>query len=366
MMEETSSAPITPERLTVIQAGEYYIRYVQHTRGRKPSTVQDYEIMLKHHFERFFESTALADVTARDIERYIAEKKKPVDPKAKPLAVKTVCNHLAFLHGVYSYAIKKRWTGSNPVAEADRPRSPSGDPDLRFLDAGEVEALIAAAPNDTLGVMERVLYLTAATTGLRQGELIALRWKDVDWLAEKLRVRLNIVRGHLGTPKSKTSVRWVPMTARLARELDLLHQRSGYQQDEDYVFCHPETGSPYDASKMRKRFKQAAKRAGIRIGVRVHDLRHTFGTRMASVGTPMRTLQALMGHKSIQTTEIYADYSPSPHEQLWAEQAFGVGLAGQPDDGGEAVGEDDKRLSDGIDDAGDIGDAPAAEAKLAL
>ena len=70
-----------------------------------------------------------------------------------------------------------------------------------------------------------------------------------------------------------------------------------------------------------KRFKAALLRAEIR-EVRFHDLRHTFGTRMAAEGVPMRVLQEMMGHRDFKTTLIYADYSPSEHEAEWVEQAF--------------------------------------------
>ena len=105
--------------------------------------------------------------------------------------------------------------------------------------------------------------------------------------------------------------------------------------DDDLVFCHPQTGRPYDASKSRVRFKQALKRAGLR-ETRFHDLRHTYGTLMAAAGTPLRTLQGWMGHRDYKTTEIYANFAPDPTQAaVWAERAFGsardlTGDAAQP------------------------------------
>jgi integrase len=93
------------------------------------------------------------------------------------------------------------------------------------------------------------------------------------------------------------------------------------RRNNDLVFAHPRLGHPLDRSKVRKRFQRAIKRAGVRC-VRFHDLRHTFGTRMAGVGVPMRTLQEWMGHRDFKTTLIYADYSPSEREREWVEVAF--------------------------------------------
>ncbi|MBS1885092.1 MAG: site-specific integrase, partial [Actinobacteria bacterium] len=177
-------------------------------------------------------------------------------------------------------------------------------------------------PDDVLGAVDRPLYLTAAMTGLRQGELIALRWKDVDWKACLIRVRRNYTRGRFGTPKSKRSSRAVQMPERVATELRQHFEGSNYTGADDLVFCHPETGNPYDASKMRKRFDAAKEAAGVR-AIRFHDLRHTFGTRMAAAGAPLRNIQEWMGHRDYKTTEIYADYAPDPtRDAHWAEVAF--------------------------------------------
>ena len=94
------------------------------------------------------------------------------------------------------------------------------------------------------------MYMTAAMTGMRQGELLALRWLDVDWVARRIRVRLDFVRGRTGTPKSKRSSRSVPVAEILGGELDLLHRRSAFDDDEDLVFAHPHTGKPIDRSRL--------------------------------------------------------------------------------------------------------------------
>jgi integrase len=134
-------------------------------------------------------------------------------------------------------------------------------------------------------------------------------------------VRRNFTRQEFGTPKSKRSSRSVPMADRVAGELERHFKRSAYQGDEDLVFCHPQTGHPLDASKLRKRYKKALKAAALR-ELRFHDLRHTFGTHCAAAGVPMRTLQEWMGHRDIKTTLIYADYAPSTQEKAMVENAF--------------------------------------------
>jgi integrase len=87
------------------------------------------------------------------------------------------------------------------------------------------------------------------------------------------------------------------------------------------VFAHPQTGSPLDRSKLSKRFKAACRDAGV-CEVKFHDLRHTFATRLAASGQPMRTIQEFLGHADSKTTQIYAHYAPSEHEVRMVNEAF--------------------------------------------
>jgi integrase len=161
-------------------------------------------------------------------------------------------------------------------------------------------------------------------TGLRRGELLALRWRDVDWAASLIRVRRNYTRGEFGTPKSRRSSRAVPLADTVASELERHFQRSAFTGDDDLVLAHPLLGTVLDASKLRKRFQGAARRAQLR-PVRFHDLRHTFGTRMAAAGAPLRAIQEWMGHRDSRATSLYADYAPDATQgATWAARAFGA------------------------------------------
>lgn len=207
------------------------------------------------------------------------------------------------------------------MAAVDRPRDLEIDADIRFLTHEEVEALLRAATDEDWRHIDFPMWLLAITCGLRQGELIALRWRDVDWTAGAVRVRRNYTRKTWGTPKSRRSSRAVPLIARTAVALDRLFQESLWTGDEDLVFAHPVLGTVLDASKVRKRFKRALNDGGVR-AVRFHDLRHTFGTQAAAVGVPLRTLQEWMGHRDFKTTLIYADYAPRSEEREMMERAF--------------------------------------------
>ena len=314
LMSGVAIAIAREDRRTVIEACEL-LAHRKQALGRKRSTVDAYRSWNRVHFEPFFGAAEIGKIDRRLIEAFAA------DLSRKGLSPKSRRNALGTLHSVFDYAVREGWATRNPVKEVEQPRVHDSDPDIHFLNVEEVEALLRAVPDDDLGRVERRMYLTAAMTGMRQGELLALRWRDIDWAARRVRVRRNFVRGEFGTPKSKRSSRSVPLADRVAGELDLLHRETPYGSDDDLVFAHPHTGKPIDRSKLLKRFKSALRLGEIR-EVRFHDLRHTFGTRMAAQGVPMRTLQEMLGHRDFKTTLIYADYAPSAREAEWVEAAF--------------------------------------------
>jgi integrase len=122
-------------------------------------------------------------------------------------------------------AKKQGWIFENPAAEYEKPRKGRSETDveLRYLTLAEVEAVLRAMPDDEVGRVEAALTLAAAMTGMRRGELLGLRWKDVDWTARKIRVVRTYVGGKEDTPKSESSRRAIPLANRLAAELQRLY-----------------------------------------------------------------------------------------------------------------------------------------------
>src|SRR4051794_30706895 len=310
--------------------------------GSSRSHLRNTETMQRLHIGPALGDRQLQKVTRRDVEA-LGE-----SLLARGLSPKTVRDVIVFLNAIFEHAIDLDWARENPVRRAARPkrrRAGAANPDLQFLTLEELEAVIRAIPDevvvrepaptrrgrrgpappppdDHLGPVLRVLVRTAAMTGLRQGELLGLRWRDIDWGAQRVRVRQAWARGEFTTGKSELSTRRsVPLADRLVAELDAWSRRSIYSADDDLVFAHPLLGSPLDASKVSKRFKQACGDAGVRV-VRFHDLRHTFATRLAASGQPLRAIQEFLGHADLKTTQIYAHYAPSAHEVEMVNQAF--------------------------------------------
>jgi len=312
-------------------------------RGSRTSYLQNIESMSRVHISPRLGELRVNEVTVAHIE---ALARSMLRGGSSP---KTVRNVLSYLHSVLEHAVDRELIRDNPVRRATRPRrrrQGDANPDLQFLTIDELDAVITAIPDDTvrrapastrrgrsgpapppppdvLGPVLRVLVLTAAMTGLRRGELLGLRWRDLDWNAQRIRVRNTYVRGeHSAEGKSDLSTRRsVPMADRLARELERWAQRSAYRGPDQLVFAHPQSGKALDGAKVTRRFQAACRDAGVR-EIRFHDLRHTFATRLAASGQPMRTIQEFLGHADAKTTQIYAHYAPSEHEIAMVNRAF--------------------------------------------
>jgi integrase len=274
--------PAPRDGLDVADAGAKYLASREAV-GLKRGTLQDYESYLRVHLVPFFAGRTLEEIDIELVEAFIATKRR------EGKAIKSILNYLGLLHAIFAHASKRDWCSRNPVALADKPRE-ARNTDIRFLSLEELEAILAATPTSPLGRTDRLIYLTAAMTGLRRGEVVALRWQDVDWKANVVRVRRSFTRGEFGTPKSRRSSRAVPVAPRLRVELDEHYRGTPYRDPDDLVFAHPASGSVLDPSKLRKRFQTCARRAAVR-PVRFHDLRHTYGTQMAAAGAPLRAIQ---------------------------------------------------------------------------
>ena len=177
-------------------------------------------------------------------------------------------------------------------------------------------ALVRAAASE----QDAAIFLTAAFTGLRRGELLALRWRDVDFAGQVIRVRASYAEGQLTTPKSG-KVRSVPMAPDVAKALAGLVKRGGWTGDDDLVFAGP-GGSFLDGRGLRRRYLTAIQRAGLR-PLRFHDLRHTFGTRMIGKAD-IRRVQEWMGHADVQTTMKYLHYVPREEDAALVAEAFAI------------------------------------------
>jgi integrase len=287
-------------------AAAEWLRYCEHERACKRSTLIEY----RHSADlivRGLGDPPLEDVTPEMIERWKA---------TLTGSNRTVAKYLVNLHGIFRRAMKVWGLPRNPAAEVERPRYRISD-DLDAFSPEEVHALVRAAGSE----QDAAMFMTAAFTGLRLGELLALQWRDAHFAGEVIRVRHSYnAHGGLGTPKSG-KVRSVPMVPDVARALAGLVDRADFTEEEDLVFAG-EFGAFLDASALRERYKASLKRAELR-PLRFHDLRHTFGT-LAVRRAEVPAVQAWMGHADIQTTMRYVHHRDRGGEAKLLAEAFAV------------------------------------------
>jgi len=291
---------------TFADACAEYLRYIEHDRGRKPSTVRGYRSAIAAHLLPVFGSMAIEAVTTEEIEQWIAGYEGSARSRNKLLIQ---------LHGILERARKVYRLPGNAARDVEKFQlRQSGD--IQVFSPEEVWGLVRAAGSEQDGA----IFLTAAFTGLRMGELLALRWRDVDFTGQTIRVRASYYAGQLTTPKSG-KVRAVPLAPDVARSLAQLGSREYWVGDDDLVFAG-EAGGYVDGSALRRRYKLALQAAGLR-ALRFHDLRHTFGTRMIAKAD-IRRVQEWMGHADIQTTMRYLHYAPREEDAELVAEAFRI------------------------------------------
>ena len=315
---------------TFADAAAEWLRYVEQERGRKASTLADYRSVVNAHLLPAFGGEPLERVDTEMIEHWLA-----AQLRAGELSRRSLQKMVVLLNGIFRRARKVWRLPQNPVADVERLGAPTRT-DIAFYSPEEVHALVRAAGDE----QDQALFLTAALSGLRMGELLALRWRDVDFAAQSLRVTASYTAGRLGTPKSGLG-RVVPLVDDVAQALARLAQRELWTGADDLVFAG-QLGGHLDGSALRRRFKRARDAAGLR-PLRFHDLRHTFGSIAIRTADP-RELQEWMGHSDFSTTQVYLHYKPRADAARRLSKAFaGEGASAGEPGARPAIGRDEGR-----------------------
>jgi len=227
------------------------------------------------------------------------------------LSARSVHYHHRILKQALKYAVRQGYLGRNPCDLVDPP-SPKGKP-MRTLTQSEVQDLLITAQDN---YYYPVVY-TAVSTGLRQAELLGLRWRDIDLASRSISVNRVLYKRRgicqFNEPKTDHSRRRVSMTSKLAGfmgeyRLDcerLYHQLGKTTTLDDLVFANIE-GNPIDPSSLSHTFAKIVKRARLE-NVRFHDLRHTFASLMLLRGAKPKVISEALGHASVAfTMDVYS------------------------------------------------------------
>jgi integrase len=290
-------------------ARDWLVDYLP-ARALKPTTIASYQGAINAHLV-----PALGKVTLTELERHPELIDRYVVRKLREgLSPKTVMNQLLVLQLILKRAVRLRLVTRNPVLDVERPRL--DQPEMSVLSEVEIARLWTAYTELEREASEsvrawwslaRTITFVALGTAMRRGELLGLRWRDVELLEGRLHVREAWVNGRVTTTKSRASRRLIELGPRTVELLAEHWSKTEFSGEDERVFCHPGLGSPLDASKLTRAYlRPALVRAGITKPFRAfHDLRHTALTHEAAAGNPLVYVQMKAGHSQSQITERY-------------------------------------------------------------
>lgn len=298
-----------PKRRTFSDLIDEFEAVALSAKPRKKSTLVDYGCTIRLHLRPTLGHLDLERLSRspEEFERYAGQK------IAAGLSPKTVRNHLVLAGLMFKTARRWRWVSENPLELVEPPSMP--DHETETLTAAEIASVLKAYRALEAGAddAERPWYAAARrmttvalSTGLRRGELLGLRWQDVELLERVIHVRQQFVRNEITTPKSRAGRRTLPLGEVAAASLEEQYASSLHRAPESIVFSHPALGTPLDPSKLTVYARKAIKQAGVSKPFRPwHGLRHTALTETAAAGVPAMFVQAKAGHAQGSTTERY-------------------------------------------------------------
>jgi integrase len=206
------------------------------------------------------------------------------------------------MHAVFNHAIRWEWHERNPITHVRQSAKRAKIPIV--LDVEEIAALL-----QLLKEPARTAVFLDVMTGLRVGELLALKWEDIDFEKSQISVTRSIVMQHIGDCKTEASRKPVPLDSRLAEAMDHWRKISPYPRAGDWVFASPHSNGrlPYwPGAFYRAHILPAAKILGIE-GIGWHTFRRTYATLLKANGEDVKTVQELLRHaNSLVTMNLYA------------------------------------------------------------
>jgi integrase len=276
---------------------------------RRPRTQYDEKNRFEKSILPALGDLRLCDVSQRHLEQWISDK---CGEGQRPGSVN---RYVCTLKAMFKAALEWEYIPRNPAAKIKQLKDTERS--IRFLEPEEASRLLIEARNAPAYLFPIVLL--ALHTGMRRAEILHLRWQDLDFRREEIRIE------NMAEHKTKSGrVRTVPMTEQVR---DYFREKRGI----GFLFRGP-NGKPM--AQFDKTFKRALMAAGIE-SCRFHDLRHTFASHLTMQGVPQRSVQELLGHGSGRMTERYSHLSPRHMHE--AVKKFSLGFSAGSEGSGHVL-----------------------------
>ena len=264
---------------------EKFIRYLQIEKNYSRHTILNYKLDLEH-FKNFLGELSLEKVDYLILRKYLAALKE------KNLKSRSVSRRLSALRSFFKFLIREGLLKNNPVASLSSPKQDKPLP--LFLTEEEVTKLIEAAqPKDERGLRDRAVMETLYSTGIRVSELVGLNIEDIDFIGGVAKV--------MGKGKKE---RIVPIGDIALSTIRAYLERRKKHIEAQALFLN-KSGRRITDRGVRNIIDKYIRMAGIKQGVSPHTLRHSFATHLLDRGADLRSVQELLGHVNLSTTQIY-------------------------------------------------------------
>lgn len=305
-IEERGEGSLDTSRLTFAQLAKHYKeRYVTPARyidNRKVAGLRSHKEVRRivSILEKHFGTKKLRSITHGDILHFRSQRLDTIvkfkTAPSRQRSIATVNRELTVLKRMLSIALREGWILRHPFSGSDTIISPSDETKRTRVLSREEEDLLLDACDERREKL-RAIIICALDTGMRRGEILSLRWHDVDTEARRI---------HIQALNTKTlTARTVPITPRLLAELEALPRRSLSTR----VFGITDT--------VKRSWATAKRIAGID-NLKFHDLRHTFATRLVQEGLPIAELSRVLGHTNIATTFRYSNVDDTTLDRVLA------------------------------------------------
>jgi integrase len=277
-----------------------WIDYKRHK--LRETTWEVYEGHVRNHFHDLA-SLKVNRITVTTIEKYITAR------QLEGMTLGTLRKILVTLGQIMSYAVRHKYLDHNPLKEAERPRGQCHEQENDSLGSENIRVLTPCQITDLLAQVNdpkyRTLFMLAIFSGARQGELLGLKWADVDWQNSQIQIQRTFNKCRFFPPKTKTSKRKIDLGPTVLTELKKW-KLACPKNELDLIFPN-NAGEPINYSNMVQRYFLPALRTANLPKVRFHDLRHSYASLMINQGENIKYIQTQLGHSSPTVTlNVYA------------------------------------------------------------